>query len=438
MFVGLDDPLPGDRLVIVDSGHHHGTLPSRGNGGDRISTRTARALTAAILACALAAVCGLIMLWPTGHTPGPPGDQFLGERVEATVQNVIRTLCSYSNTSQPTQCQEVAFEITSGTRSGVVDGTEMPLGALTPTVHTGDEIVLTYASNLPPGKQYTFSDLQRGKPLLLLAALFAAAVILLGRLRGLLALTGLAVSLPVITVFVLPALLQGKDPLAVALVGAAVVGFIVLYLAHGVSIRTTIAVLGSFASLALTGLLGWLFVGAAHLTGRLGEEQSFLAAFGGNIDFQGLLLAGIVIGTLGVLDDITVTQVSAVWELHAADPTMSATRLYAAGVRIGRDHIASTVNTLLLAYAGASLPLLLLFVEANQGVGATITSETVAMEIVRTLVGSIGLVAAVPVTTYLATVVASGERPELRDAWSRAMKRRLPTTVDLDLPPTDV
>ena len=245
-------------------------------------------------------------------------------------------------------------------------------------------------------------------------------------------------TLPVLTVFVLPALLQGEDPLAVALVGAATVGFMVLYLAHGVSIRTTIAVLGSFASLALTGLLGWLFVGATHLTGQFGEEQSFLVSFGSNIDFQGLLLAGIVIGTLGVLDDVTVTQVSAVAELHTADPTMGSARLYSAGVRIGRDHIASTVNTLVLAYAGASLPLLLLFVVTSQGAGTTITSEIVAIEIVRTLVGSIGLVAAVPLTTYLATLVTAGARPHLRDPWLRSMKQRSPTTLDLDAPPADL
>ena len=320
-----------------------------------------------MLVCAAATLIGLIVLWPTGHNPTPPGDQYLGERVEATVHNVIRGACSYSNSIQEAQCDVVGFEVTSGPAAGSLDSTELPVGQLAPNLHAGDQIVLTYSSNLPRGHQYSFSDFQRKKPLVVLALLFAGTVIFFGRLRGFLALVGLALTLPVLTVFVLPALLQGEDPLAVALVGAATVGFIVLYLAHGVSIRTTIAVLGSFASLALTGLLGWLFVGATHLTGQFGEEQSFLVSFGSNIDFQGLLLAGIVIGTLGVLDDVTVTQVSAVAELHTADPTMGSAHLYAAGVRIGRDHIASTVNTLVLAYAGASLPLLLLFVVTSQG-----------------------------------------------------------------------
>jgi uncharacterized membrane protein len=421
----------------VSDGHHH-SAPLAGGSEDHVSKRAARALTVAVLACAVATVVGLLVLWPTGHNPKPPGgDQYLGERVEATVHTVIRGPCSYANAAQPVPCQQVGFDITGGSGAGEHDSTELPVGGLTPNLHTGDQIVLTYSSNLPRGHQYSYSDFQRGKPLLFLAVLFAGSVILLGRLRGLLALVGLAITVPVLTVFVLPALLQGEDPLAVALVGAATVGFIVLYLAHGVSIRTTIAVLGSFASLALTGLLGWLFVGATHLTGRLGEEQAFLATFGGNIDFQGLLLAGIVIGTLGVLDDVTVTQVSAVSEVHAADPTMGPRRLYTAGIRIGRDHIASTVNTLVLAYAGASLPLLLLFVQTNQGAGPTITTELVAIEIVRTLVGSIGLVAAVPVTTYLATLVTSG-RPDKRDAWLSSMKQRTPTTVGLDIPPGEL
>lgn len=174
------------------------------------------------------------------------------------------------------------------------------------------------------------------------------------------------------------------------------------------------ALLGTFASLLVTGVLGLVFVGAAKFTGLAQEEAGFLQLTAGQVDLKGLLLAGIVIGSRGVLDDVTVTQVSAVSELHASNPSLGRWDLYRAGVRIGRDHIASTVNTLLLAYAGAALPLLLLFTEASRPLGDVVTSETVAVEVVRTLVGSVGLVASVPITTALAALVVGpdpGPRP---------------------------
>jgi uncharacterized membrane protein len=172
-----------------------------------------------------------------------------------------------------------------------------------------------------------------------------------------------------------------------------------------------VAVLGTVTSLLLTCLLGVVFVDLTHLTGLATEEVGFLQAFGGNLNFSGLLLAGMVIGALGVLDDVTVTQVSAVWELREAKPHATPRELYRSGVRIGRDHIASTVNTLVLAYAGASLPLLLLFRTSGQRLGDVITGESIAVEIVRALVGSIGLVASVPITTGLAALVVSRTGP---------------------------
>ena len=172
--------------------------------------------------------------------------------------------------------------------------------------------------------------------------------------------------------------------------------------------RTAVAILGTLASLALTGVLALVFVEMTRLTGLASEEATLLRASTGVIDFQGLLLAGILVGALGVLDDVTVTQVSAVWELKLADPEFGPGDLYRRAVRIGRDHIASVVNTLALAYAGASLPLLLLFTQASRSFGDVVTGEAVAVEVVRTLVGSIGLVAAVPLTTGLAAVVIAG------------------------------
>jgi uncharacterized membrane protein len=235
-------------------------------------------------------------------------------------------------------------------------------------------------------------------------------VIALSRWRGVTSLLGLAISFLVLLQFVIPAILEGSDPVAVSLVGAAAIMFVALYLAHGVNARTSTAVLGTVASLALTALLAAAFVGAARFTGFSSEEALFLQISAEQINIRGLLLGGIIIGTLGVLDDVTVTQASAVWELHNANPRLGARQLYHAAVRIGRDHIASTVNTLVLAYAGAALPLLLIFTLSNRPLGSVLATEVIAEEIVRTFVGSIGLVASVPITTALTAAAITGGR----------------------------
>ncbi len=226
-------------------------------------------------------------------------------------------------------------------------------------------------------------------------------VVALGRLRGLFALAGLGASVVVLLVFVLPSILDGRNPVLVAVFGAAVIAYLALYLAHGFTRMTTVALLGTIAALTLTAILSWVVVSLAEFTGLATEESTLLTLFDG-IDVRGLILAGIVLGAAGAIDDVTVTQASAVWELKAANPSLGITELVRSGLRIGRDHIASTVNTLLLAYAGAALPLLVLFVLSTQSLGTVANSEVVAVEIIRTLVGSVGLVAAVPLTTWLA------------------------------------
>ncbi|WTW98085.1 YibE/F family protein [Streptomycetaceae bacterium NBC_01309] len=306
-------------------------------------------------------------------------------------------------------CTSVAVDVTKGPGRGTTVRQLISPGAGLAGLEVGDEVVLDYAADAPPEAQWTIVDFQRDKPMLWLAAIFAVAVVAIGRLRGLMALVGLAGSFAVLVWFVLPAILQGSSPLPVAVVGASAIMLVTLYLCHGFSARTSIAVLGTLASLALIGVLGELFIGLTRLTGMASEEASMVRALHAEVDVRGLLLAGVVIGSLGVLDDVTVTQTSAVWELKHANPALRARDLYRAGVRIGRDHIASTVNTLVLAYAGASLPLLLLFSGSDLGAQNVVTSEIVAEEVVRTLVGSIGLVASVPVTTALAAFVASRE-----------------------------
>ncbi len=283
-------------------------------------------------------------------------------------------------------------------------------------LHEGQEVVVAYEPSAPRDLQYSVTDINRRLPLALLAGIFALAVVVVGRLRGLMALISLAISFLLLNFFILPAILQGSNPLLVAVIGSSAIMLIALYLCHGLSARTSVAVLGTLISLLLIGVLGSLFIGWAALTGNTDDNTGLIHGLYPSIDMSGLLLAGVIIGSLGVLDDVTVTQTSAVWELHEANPTMGWRGLYRAGIRIGRDHIASVVNTLVLAYAGAALPLLLLFSIAQSGVGTVANSELVAEEIVRTLVGSIGLVASVPVTTALAALVVSADRTAAQSA----------------------
>jgi len=260
----------------------------------------------------------------------------------------------------------------------------------------------------PVSAEFYFADYQRDLPLLLLGLIFAVAVVALGRWRGLRALGALGASLAVLVVFVLPAILQGSSPVAVAIVGSAVIMTVALFMSHGINVRTASALLGTLVSLGLTGILALVFVGATQLTGLASEEAVYLQVSAERINLQGLILAGIIIGSLGVLDDVTVTQASAVWELRKANRSWGFSELYRPAVRIGRDHIASTVNTLVLAYAGASLPLLVLFTQAERPLVEVAGGEVVATEIVRTLVGSIGLVASVPITTALTALALVG------------------------------
>jgi uncharacterized membrane protein len=221
------------------------------------------------------------------------------------------------------------------------------------------------------------------------------------------ALAGLVLSVAVLLAYIVPAVLSGRSPEMVALTGGVLIAVMALYLAHGIKSMTHVAAVGTLLSLGLTVVLAAVVTGLADFSGLVSEEASFLMVIG-DFDLRGLLLAGIVLGALGALDDVTVTQASAVWEIAAANEGLDRHQLFAAGLRVGRDHVASSVNTLLLAYAGAAMPLLLLFGLSGQRLGIVANSEVVAVEIVRTLVGSVGLVAAVPVTTWLAARVVSG------------------------------
>ena len=274
------------------------------------------------------------------------------------------------------------------------------------TFRAGDRVLVEHTRTLDGVDVFLITDYVRAGPLLWLTGLFVMATILLSGWQGLRSLVGMAISLLVIVVFIVPQILAGHNPVFIAILGSVVMMGLSLYLVYGWGRKTHVAVAGLFLSLVLTGLLAVWLVDWARLSGFGAEEASFLQVAGVRLDTQGLLLAGIIIGTLGALDDIAVGQSSTTFELKKANPQLRWQELFRHGMNVGRDHIAAMVNTLLLAYTGAALPLLLLFSVHAEPLGMTINRGIIAEEIVRTLVGSLGLLAGVPLTSLIAALVA--------------------------------
>ena len=380
-------------------GHSHAATGSR--WWDFPLDDRGRWLAAVAATTLVLTLVGVVVLWPSGETEIPVGLYIVRERVDVEVTSVVTEPC-VANPDAPIQCVTVSFTAPDGSAASF----QRTPSILTPTFAKGDSLVLAdQGANVDPSLRYAFLDFKRSTPLLLLAAIFAFAVVVLGRVQGIRSLVALLTSFAVLWWFTLPALLATTSPVLDAIVGSAAVATITLYLTHGVNHLTTVSLIGSLASLSLTGLLAWLFVDAARLTGLSNEDSLYLVVGNDQLDIRGVLLAGMIIGTIGVLDDVTVTQSAAVAEIHQADPQMTPERLRRSALRVGRDHIGSTTNTLVFAYAGAALPLLMLLTRAQLPLGRALTSEIIAVEIIRALVGGVGLIASVPVTTALATWV---------------------------------
>lgn len=382
-----------------------------------VPKKTLQALNVVAAVLAVITLLGMIV-WRPGSRANRPDIEQAGAPssfYDAEVLSLRAGACQGTPPESGIECDLVALRLLEGPDKGETVDIDFPQSQTTADVAQGDKLVLSYTPSAAPDFRYQFADRQRKAVLFWLAAAFALAVIVLGRVRGLTALAGLGASLVVLLSFAIPAIIDGRAPVAVAVVSAAAISFFALYLAHGLTAMTTVALLGTLASLALTAVLAVVFVELAQFSGFATEEATFLSAAAGSIDLRGLLLAGVVIGALGAIDDMTVTQAAAIAELHAANPTMGRRRLYRAGLRIGRDHVASTVNTLVLAYAAASMPLLVLFVLSKQSLASVANGEVVATEIVRTLVGSIGLVASVPITTWLAAACISARPADTSD-----------------------
>ncbi len=257
-----------------------------------------------------------------------------------------------------------------------------------------------------PGAPYYITDRFRLPMLLFAILIFMAVAVLFGRIRGLTSIVGLGISISVLGWYVVPQILNGADPLTICITGAAIIAIVSLYLAHGFNKRTTIAVCGTLITLAISAILAVFFVTGARLIG-LATDESFYLEVGKNValNLRGILLGGIIIGALGVLDDVTIGQSTAVYEIKDANASLDVKELYRRGMSIGREHIASLINTLFLAYAGIALPVILYLVAFQNQVPLwlTINGEPIAEEIIRTMVGSIGIILAVPITTLLAS-----------------------------------
>jgi uncharacterized membrane protein len=279
----------------------------------------------------------------------------------------------------------------------------------------GEEVYLSSTPSATPGQpdEYYIIDRVRTTPILILAGGFALLILVMSRWKGLRSLIGMAFTFFVLVEFLMPRILDGQNPVLISLIAAFLIFGVTLFLVHGIGRMTVAAVSGTTMSLLLTAFLAVLFVSLTRLTGLGSEEAAYLQApiGGGTLDPRGLLLGGIIIGALGVLDDVTVSQSSTVFELRKANPAYTAQRLFTSGIKVGRDHIATTVNTLVLAYVGAALPLLLLFTRTDQPFMLILNREIVTEEIVRTLVGTIGLVTAVPFTTFVASWLAVRTSP---------------------------
>jgi uncharacterized membrane protein len=370
--------------------HSHAARPAPATARTRI------VLAATLLPALLATVCGLLSLWPEGgEVPERAPLAAEGSRlVDATVTGPL---------------DEATGTYPIETADGTTSHMQAQEGVAAP--EPGDGVVTLYIDVLADEPApYAFIDFQREVPLALLAVLFVLVVLLVARWRGLAALAGLGFAFAVFVLFTIPALLAGHSAMGVALATSSAVMFVVLYLAHGFTVRTSTALVGTLVGLALTAGIGTWASGAARVTGATSEEAMWLPTLAPGLDLRGIALCGLVLAGMGVLNDVTITQASAVWELREVAPHAPRRVLFARAMRIGRDHIASTVYTMAFAYVGAALAILMNLWLIDQPLSNALSSGEIAEEVVRTLVGSIGLVLAIPATTAIAALAVP--RPE--------------------------
>ena len=401
----------------------HSHSHSHPSGPAPLSPLAAKIVVGLLVAIGVAVIAGAALLWPAhqkvdiplpfqnsagGAVTTESGHVLSSSAADCGSPSVGAVLTSTPEAAPPGggQCIHSLVAIDSGPNKGANTLLEFSGGPGQPSLAVGDDVRVSRQVDPNGTTTYAFFDFERTWALVGLAGVFAIVIVAVARWRGLRALVGIVVAFAVLVIFLLPALRDGAPTIPVALVASAAILFAVIYLAHGVSLRTSAALLGTLTSLLLATVLSWAAIELAHLTGLSEDQNNEVAAYLGNVSITGLLLAGFIIGSLGVLNDVTVTQASTVFEL-AGNENSNRRTIFLGAMRVGRDHIASTVYTLVLAYAGSALPLLLLFSVANRSLGDVLTSESVAIEIARSAVGGIALALSVPLTTCIAAVLAT-------------------------------
>ena len=381
--------------------------PEAASGGARLS----RLLLGIVSLAGVLALSGIALLWPGGFDIGAADQEpLVGARVLDV--EIVEQAGPGAGLSPLDAGGQVLLEveILEGESAGTVLVLDLPAEGY-PEFRVGDIVELIAADIPGQGRTWFVTDVRRLGALGWLALVFVGGVLMVGRWRGLRALIGLAISLWVVIGFMLPAILSGSSPPVVALVGGTAILLVTLYLSHGFNPMTTAAAVGTLGALVVTVVIALVAIDGTRITGFASEDAVFARFAIGELDLRGLVLAGLIVAALGVLDDVTVSQASTVFTVHEADPSQSFAQLVARGMRVGRDHIASVVNTLFLAYAGASLGLLVLFTTSGLPVRELVNTELVAVELVKTMVGSLGLLAAVPLTTVIAAASVAGTEP---------------------------
>lgn len=302
--------------------------------------------------------------------------------------------------------QELRIEITKGSLEG--KDIKIKNGEYTTSniikYKIGDNLIINHSKDIEGKDIFLISDFVRRDSLYLLFFIFTILTILIGGKWGLTSIVGMGYSFLVIFKFILPMIINGHDPVFIAILGSLFIIPVTFYLSHGFNNKTHVAIVGTLISIVITGLIASIFVDITKLSGFASEEAGFLNfEKQGKINIKGLLLAGIIIGALGILDDITVSQSSIVYQLKSVNKNLNFGQLYSRAMKVGHDHVSSMVNTLILVYTGAAMPLLLLFINNPRPFSEVVNYEIIADEIVRTLVGSIGLILAVPITTFIAS-----------------------------------
>jgi uncharacterized membrane protein len=375
------------------------------------------ALTLLLVLIGAATIAGVVHWWPdSGKVDRLQGSMAFTAKgatyVPATVTKV-QGRCAEVGASDASGCGRLAATVASGPERGTAVTFQVPPEVSEAGLGPGDSVELLRIPGAG-GEQATYSyfGVERDQPLWLLGVVFVIAVLLVARLRGLMALVGLGVAGAMVVWFLLPALLSGHPVVPVAIVAAIAIMYVVLYTTHGLSMRTSVALGGTLAGVALTALIAWYAIGQTHLTGVVDEGGGMLVAQVPGLSLQRVLVASVVIAGLGALNDVTITQASAVWELRAAAPAMRRGELFRSAMRIGRDHVASTIYTLAFAYVGTALALLLAVQLYDRPLLDLLGTEEIAEEVVRSLTGGIGLVLAMPITTVLAALVVRGPYAE--------------------------